>query len=71
MDWKVWAAIDRKALIADIEAMLGILKRQRVYCIVTAFDREEAESQAVDHLDKLGKISPRYIRSLNARRMRT
>lgn len=68
-DWKVKATLDRDALVEDIVRLVEILKRQRVYCIVSARDAEEAKWKGSDHIDLYMNIPPRYVKAMHPRRM--
>lgn len=70
-DWKVTAVLNRDALEEDIAALVGILKRQRVYVVVSASADAEARDEALKHLEKTWGISSRYVQALHPRRMPT
>lgn len=70
-DWKVTAVLNRDVLEEDIAALVGVLKRQRVYVIVSASDDGEAREEAEKHFEKVCGISSRYVKALNPHRMPT
>jgi len=70
-DWKVQAILDRDQLEEDIGALVEILKRQRVSCIVDADSEETARMAASHHMKVHMGIPPRYVRALHPRRLPT
>lgn len=70
-DWVVNAILDRDKLEEDIQALVRILKKQRVYCVVQASDGDEALKKAANHVRTYMKIPLRYVKALNPRRLST
>jgi len=70
-DYKVKAVLDRDKLIEDINGLLSILRRQRVFCVVSAVSDEDAAKQAIQHFQNRVKIPFKYFKDLHTRRMPT
>jgi hypothetical protein len=70
-DWKVRATLDRDLLVEDIAKLAGILARQRVGCVVSAVDEEDAVEKAKTHLLRYSGIPEAYMKTLNPRRLPT
>lgn len=70
-DWKVRATLDRDLLVEDIAKLAGILARQRVGCVVSAVDEEDAVEKAKAHLLRYRGIPEAYIEELHPRRLPT
>lgn len=70
-DWKVDITLDRGALVRDIDTLVHILARQRVFCTVHASNSKEAEEKAKEHLMRNIKVPWCYVKALNARRLPT
>lgn len=70
MDWKVEATIDREKMVEEIVQLLNILKRQKIYCIISAEDEAGAREEAMRRLEQHMGIPGRFVRSLHPRRLR-
>lgn len=66
-DWKVTAILNRDALEKDIHRLISVMKRQRVWLIVSAESEEEALREAERRLG----IDPSYLKALHPRRLKT
>ena len=70
-DWKIMVVLDREAITEDINDLVKILARQRVNCIVSANDRDEALTEAKKHLQRFAGIPEKYLKALHPRRLPT
>jgi len=70
-DWKIKAIIDREAITEDINDLVKILARQRVNCIISANNRDEALTEAKKHLQLYAGIPEKYLKALHPRRLPT
>lgn len=70
-DFKVTAVLDRDALVEDITSLVGILKRQKVYCIIRAGSLEEAVEEAKTYLWQHQGVLPNYVKAYHPRRLPT
>lgn len=67
VDWKVEAVIDRELIAGEIIQLLNILKRQRISCIVSASDMDEALTEASKRLEQHMGIPYRFVKNLHPR----
>lgn len=70
-DWKIQVTLDRDAVVEDIVRLVKILKRQQVYCVVSASTREEAVEKAKVHMWQYGGIPTVYLKTMHPRRLPT
>jgi len=70
-DWKINAVLDREAITEDINDLVKILARQRVNCIVSAEDSDEALAEAKKHLQRYAGIPEKYLKALHPSRLPT
>lgn len=70
-DWKVEITLDRGALAKDINTLVHILARQRVFCIVSAGNSEEAVGKTKEHLIQHGEVPLCYVKAMTPRRLPT
>jgi len=70
-DWRVDVTLDRGALAKDINTLVHILARQRVFCLVSASSQEEALEKAKAQLQRSLKTPMCYVNALNPRKLPT
>lgn len=70
-DWKVTAVLDRDFIVGLIVDLLAVLKRQKVYCVVSAGGAEEAVEAAKTHLWHHAGVLPSYVKVYHPRRLPT
>lgn len=70
VDWKVEATVDRELIVEEIIQLLSILKRQRISCIVSAVDEDEALGEASRRLEHHMGIPKRFVRNLHPKVLR-
>ncbi|MEM2997306.1 MAG: hypothetical protein QXK52_07335 [Candidatus Bathyarchaeia archaeon] len=70
VDWKVEATVDRELITDEIAQLLGILKRQRISCIVSASDEDEAINEASKRLENHMGIPSRFVKNLHPKMLR-
>jgi hypothetical protein len=70
-DWKIKAVLDREAITGDINNLVKILARQRVNCVVSANNVDEALIEAKKHLQRYAGIPEKYLKALHPRRLPT
>ncbi|MBS7653265.1 hypothetical protein KEJ13_09090 [Candidatus Bathyarchaeota archaeon] len=64
VDWKVEAIVDREFIVEEAIQLLSILERQRISCIVSAAEEDEAITEASKRLELHG--DPMQIREESA-----
>lgn len=69
-DWKVWATLNRAAILADLAHLVGLLRMRNLYCVVSAADEDEAKAEAEKHLAIVMQVPKKYLAKLAPRRLR-
>lgn len=70
-DYRVDVTLDRKLLVKDIDTLVHILGRQRIFRIVRASNSEEAVAKMREHLIQHAVVPLCYVKALNARKLPT
>ena len=70
-DWKVQVTLDRRAIIDDIDKLVRVLARERIYYTIAASSRLEAMEKTRGLFLLHTGVPTRYVRSLAPRKLPT
>ncbi|MEM2127117.1 MAG: hypothetical protein QXH67_02725 [Candidatus Bathyarchaeia archaeon] len=70
VDWKVEATVHREQIMEEVIQLLTILKRQKISCIVSASDEDEAITEASNRLETKMGNQGRFVKNLNPKMLR-
>jgi len=70
-DWKVQVTLNKTAIVLEITKLAELLARERIYYTVAASSRDNAMEKTLDILQRIGEVHPRYVRSLDPRKLPT